>query len=175
MSATVNSVETIHKGRVFQLVRENITLSKGSTFNMDVIRHPGAAAIVPVTENGNVLMLKQYRHAIGEYIWEIPAGTLDNQEDPLDCAKRELIEETGFSARQWKKLGAITPVPGYSDEKIHLYLATDLATDKQNLGKDEMLDVHEIPFLKVIEMIFSGEISDGKSITGILLADRVIS
>lgn len=174
MYAKVNHSETVYKGRVFKMVRENITLSKGSTFNIDIIHHPGAAAIVPLSDSNKVVLIYQYRHAVGGCLWEIPAGTLDGNEDPIECAKRELIEETGYSANQWDKLGEIVPVPGYSSERIHLFLARKLIPATQNLGKDEMLDVHEIDFDEVIRRIRSGEIQDGKSIAGLMLAyDRI--
>ena len=115
-------------------------------------------------------MLKQYRHALRKYIWEIPAGTIDPQESVINCAKRELIEETGYSAKQWHKLGEMTPVPGYSDERIHIYLATDLLPAGQNLDRDEIINVHEIEFNKAMEMVNAGKIQDAKSIAGLFLA-----
>ncbi len=170
MSAKINSCITVHRGRVFEMVTENITLANGTRFDIDIIRHPGAAAMVAVSDENNVILIRQYRHAIGTYIWEIPAGTLAPEEKPEECAKRELIEETGFSAERWQKLGEITPVPGYSDERIHIFLARDLSAVSQNLNADEMLDVHEIPFENVMEMISKGDIQDGKSIAGLFMA-----
>ena len=120
--------------------------------------------------SSKLLLLRQYRHALKEYIWEIPAGTLDPQESVLNCAKRELIEETGYSADQWQKLGEITPVPGYSDERIHIYLASALRPARQHLDKDEIINVHEIGFNQALEMIKRGEIRDAKSIAGLFLA-----
>ena len=123
MSIKVNNRTTIHSGKVFELVRENITLENGTTTDVEFIEHPGAAAIVPLLNENRVVMLKQYRHALKQVIWEIPAGTLDPNEEAFKCAKRELIEETGYSAEKWHRLGEITPVPGYSNEHIHIYLA----------------------------------------------------
>ena len=170
MSATINQSVTLHEGKVFRLVRENVTLENGVTIDLDIIHHPGASAIVPVTENNKLLMIKQYRHATGDFIWEIPAGTLDPDEDPLHCAKRELIEDTGFSAGEWKKLGEITPLPGYSDERIHIFLATDLTPATQDLDADEILHVHEVNFDDAVEMVHRGEIEDGKTISGLFMA-----
>ena len=170
MNTTINRSVTLHKGRIFRLVRENVTLENGVTIDFDIIRHPGAAAIVPLTENNTLLMIKQYRHAVGDFIWEIPAGTLDPDETPLQCAKRELIEETGFSAKTWRKLGKITPLPGYSNERIHIFLATDLTPAGQNLDIDEILHVHKISFDKAVKMIQRGEIEDGKTISGLFMA-----
>lgn len=168
MSAVINRREQLHQGRVFTLIRENVTLDNGVTVDIDTIRHPGASAIVPLTAGGAVVLIRQYRHSVGGYIWEIPAGTLNPDEDPEACAARELIEETGYAAGAWRRLGEITPVPGYSDERIHLFLATDLTPAAQNLDADEVLGVHEFPLERAAAMIASGEIQDAKTICGIL-------
>lgn len=168
MTTVVNRHEEIYRGRVFTLIRENVTLDNGVTVDIDTLRHPGASAIVPMTAEGTVIMIRQYRHSVGGYIWEIPAGTLNPQEDPEVCAARELTEETGYSAGSWRKLGEITPVPGYSDERIHLFLATDLRPEAQNLDADEVLDVHEFPFDTAASMIDNGAIQDAKTICALL-------
>ena len=170
MSAKTNNSVIIHQGRVFKLVTENITLANGVSIDIDVIRHPGASAIIPLSNKKRVILIKQYRYAVGGYIWEIPAGTLDPDETPITCARRELIEETGYSAHEWQKLGEITPVPGYSDERIHIFLATNLIPAEQNLDKDEMLDVHEVEFDDAMEMIYRGDIQDSKTICGLFMA-----
>ncbi len=170
MATTINSRTTLHRGRIYNLIRENVTLDNGATTDMEFVEHPGATAIIPMLNESRVLLLKQYRHSLREYIWEIPAGTLDPQESVMNCAKRELIEETGYSAHQWQKLGEITPVPGYSDERIHIYLAADLQPAKQNLDTDEIINVHEVDFSEAIDMIKKGEIRDAKSIAGLFLA-----
>ncbi len=137
---------------------------------MDIVRHRGASAIVPILHNNTVIMLKQYRQTIGNSIWEIPAGTRDGNEMPLQCAKRELAEETGFLANQWRELGVITPLPGYSDERIHIFLATELSPTTQNPDRDEIFSVHEIGLDKAIEMIYKGLIQDSKTIAGLFMA-----
>jgi 8-oxo-dGTP pyrophosphatase MutT (NUDIX family) len=175
MSAKVNKSVTLHKGRVFTLLRENITLDNGVTVDLDVIRHPGASAVVAVSDDNKLILIKQFRHAVGDYIWEIPAGTLDPDETYLECAKRELVEETGFSANNWRKLGEIIPVPGYSDERIRIFLATGLVSAQQDLDKDEVLAVHEIRMADAIDMIRKGAILDGKTITGLFMANQWIS
>lgn len=169
MSAKVNSKAILYEGRVFKLLRENVTLNNGVTVDLDVIHHPGASAMIPMSGNDNVILIKQYRHALRDFIWEIPAGTLVPNETPLECAKRELIEETGFSANTWQKLGEITPVPGYSNERIHMFLAADLVPTEQDLDKDEVLDVHEVPLGKAVEMIHEGAIQDSKTISGLFM------
>ncbi|UCF92645.1 MAG: NUDIX hydrolase [Desulfobacterales bacterium] len=170
MTAKINTRTTLHQGKVFALLTENITLANGATTAMEFLHHPGAAAIVPLLSDTRVILIQQYRHALREYIWEIPAGTLDNRETALTCAQRELIEETGYSAQEWQKLGEITPAPGCSDEKIHLYLASNLIPAQQNLDQNEVLSVFEVEFAQAMEMIFRGEIQDGKTIAGLVLA-----
>jgi ADP-ribose pyrophosphatase len=165
----------VHHGRVFDFTKERVTLTNGVTVDMEVIRHPGAAAIVPLTDDGQVIMLKQYRHAVGGSLWEIPAGTMDPADtSPLDCARRELVEETGFSAATWDDLGELTPVPGYSDERIHLFLARDIEPATQNLDADEIVAVHPLPLAQVRRMVFEGEITDAKTIAGLFLIEKHI-
>jgi ADP-ribose pyrophosphatase len=179
MTTIVNRQEQVYQGRVFTMVRENVTLDNGVTVDIDTIQHPGASAIVPITAEETVILIRQYRHAVGGYIWEIPAGTLDPGEDPAACAARELVEETGYAAASWRRLGEITPVPGYSDERIHLYLATDLTPASQHLDADEVLDVHEISFETALKMIDAGDIQDAKTICALLrvrcLSERVFA
>jgi ADP-ribose pyrophosphatase len=146
-----------------------VALENGVTVDLDIVRHPGAAAMVPLMPGNTLLMIRQYRHAAGGYIWEIPAGTLDPDEMPLECAKRELIEEIGYSAATWYKLGEITPVPGYSDERIHIFCARDLTPARQHLDRDEILHVHEIPFDEAVKMAQKGEIADAKTLSGLLM------
>ena len=172
MKTKINSRITLHHGRVFKLVRENVTLANGVTVDLDMIRHTGASAVVPFSDKSTVILIKQYRHTVGGFIWEIPAGTLGPDEMPLECAKRELIEEIGFSASIWQKMGEITPVPGYSDERIHIFLAGDLVPAEQNLDKDEILNIHEVQLGHAIEMIYDGIIQDGKTIAGIFMASH---
>jgi len=166
----INNRTTLHQGRVFKLVTENVTLDNSVTTDMEFIRHPGAAAIIPMLDHTHVILLNQYRHALRKYIWEIPAGTLDPRESVINCAKRELIEETGFSADQWHRLGEITPVPGYSDERIHIFLATSLQPAERHLDKDEIIHVHEVACEEALDMIRRGDIQDAKSIAGLFLA-----
>ena len=121
-------------------------------------------------DKSQVLLLKQYRHALRDHILEIPAGTMDGRETALNCAQRELVEETGHSAKDWQKLGVITPVPGYSDERIHMFLATGLKPAAQDLDQDEIIRVYEVELDEALEMIKSGQIQDAKSIAGLYLA-----
>ncbi|MDY6903235.1 MAG: NUDIX hydrolase [Thermodesulfobacteriota bacterium] len=171
MTVTINKQATVFQVNLFRLDTENVTLDNGVQTDVHILRHPGAAAIVPFWDNETVVMIKQYRHALGEYIWEIPAGTLDDpDEDPLACAERELIEETGYRGETFEKLGTIAPSPGYSDERIHIFMATDLSDDTQNLEADEVLQVHKIPFTDVMEMVRKNKIIDAKTIASLHLA-----
>lgn len=166
----LNSSVLLHRGRVFKLFKENVTLANGVTVDLDVIHHPGAAAIVPLLDNATIVMIRQFRHAVGGEILEIPAGTLDNGEDPRCCAERELTEETGYAAGRWQRLGEIVPVPGYSSEKIHLFLAAGLRPGRQQLEQDELLRVQHVGLEDALAMIAKGEIRDGKTICGLFMA-----
>ena len=175
MKAKVNNQTMIHEARVFKLVRDNVTLPNGVTLDMDIIRHPGAAAIVALKNDKTVILLRQYRHAMAETIWEVPAGTLNGNESPLECAKRELEEETGFRADKWEKLGVIAPLPAYSDERIHVYLAMELTPSHQNLDQDEILEVKEVTLSDALVMISNGQIKDSKTISSLFLASLKIN
>jgi ADP-ribose pyrophosphatase len=157
---------------VFDFTLERITLENDVTVDLEVIRHPGAAAIVAMPDSETILLLHQYRHALGGYIWEVPAGTVDGGETPERCARRELVEETGFSGRGFEKLGEITPVPGYSDERIHLFLATGLEQDTQRLERDELIRVEAVPLKSALTMIDEGRLQDAKTIASLMLAAR---
>lgn len=174
VSVSVHRVKEIHRGRVFSLVREELTLPNGYRTSLELIRHPGASALVALNEDWEVILLRQYRHATGGFIWEIPAGTLHQGEDPRHCAFRELIEETGFEAQELRPLGQMVPVPGYSDERIHIFLATALKRANQRLDKDEVLQVHFIPFFRALHMVRQGEIQDAKTIVGLTLAKMAL-
>ena len=172
MTATINSLKTIYQGKVFSLVAENVTLDNEVTTDIEYIQHPGATAIIPMLDRAHVILIKQYRHSLKKEIWEIPAGTLDPQESVAACAQRELIEETGFSAERWHSLGEIMPVPGYSNERIHIFLAAGLHSAERNLDEDEIIDVHEIEFEATLDMIRRGDIQDAKSISGLFMASE---
>jgi ADP-ribose pyrophosphatase len=169
MSAKVHKVTNLYQGKLFNVLLETVTLPNGKIKDREVVRHPGAAAMVPLLEDGKIVLVKQYRHAVGDFIWEIPAGTLEVGEEPVVCARRELAEETGYEAKNLDKLAEILPAPGYTDEHIHIYLATGLARAEQDLQDDEVLEVEPVDFDKALLMITRGEIQDGKTIAGLLL------
>ncbi len=160
----------IWKGRVFDFRSEEITLPNGKRSKIEVVRHPGCSAIVPVREDQSVILLRQYRPVIRNHIWEVPAGTMHRGEDPLVCAKRELEEESGFMGRCFEKIGEILTAPGYSDERIHLFLATDLVPSEQKLDEDECLEIHFFSFEEVKGMVEQGEIQDAMTIVALQMA-----
>ncbi len=160
-------VKNVFKGRVLTLNLETIPLPNGSSVELEIIRHPGAAAIVPMKEDGTVVLIKQYRHAIGDFIYEIPAGKLHPGEDPLLCASRELEEEVGYHAAKLELLSSILTAPGFADEVIHIYKGTGLVPGKQQLDHDEVLEVVELPLDKALALIQDGAIRDAKTIVGL--------
>jgi ADP-ribose pyrophosphatase len=155
---------------VVDLGLEHVSLPNGLELDLAVIRHPGAAAIVALDEAGNLAMLHQYRHAIGGYLWEIPAGCRNAGESPLDCARRELAEEAGVSAARWDHLGAIVTIPSFCDERIDLYLARELGVASGTPDADEVIRVEKIAFGDAMRMIREGEIIDAKTIAGLYRA-----
>lgn len=171
-SAVVLSRRAIHKGRVLDIGVERVRLPSGVETDLEMIRHPGAAAIVPLTARGEILMLHQFRHAAGGMLWEIPAGTLAPGEEPLACAHRELEEETGMCAGDMLELGYILPAPGYTDERIHLFVARGLAPATQKLDADEVItEVRPVPVAEVMRAIAAAELIDAKSVVAICRAD----
>ena len=155
---------------VVDLGVETTTLPNGVTVDLAVIRHPGASAIVALDADGRVVMLRQWRHAIGGYLREIPAGCRNAGESALDCARRELSEEARVSARRWDHLGSIVTIPSFCDERIELYLARDLADAPGVLDGDEVITATRVAFDEALAMIARGVIIDAKSIVAILRA-----
>lgn len=157
----------IYAGKVVTLNIDTVQLPNGVTVDLETIRHPGAAAVVPVKDDGTVVLIKQFRHAAGGFIYEIPAGKLHPGEDPLHCASRELEEEVGYRASSFELLSSIFTAPGFADEVIHVYQATGLTKGRQQLDRDEVLDVIEMPLAEAVEKIEDGTIRDAKTIVGL--------
>ena len=157
----------IYTGKVITLNVDTVQLPNGVTVDLETIRHPGAAAVVPVKDDGMVVLIRQFRHAAGGFIYEIPAGKLASGEDPLHCASRELEEEVGYRASTFELLSSIFTAPGFADEVIHVYKATGLTKGRQHLDRDEVLDVIEMPLSEAITRIEDGSIRDGKTIVGL--------
>jgi ADP-ribose pyrophosphatase len=160
-------VRNIYTGKVITLNVDTVRLPNGVTVDLETIRHPGAAAVVPMKDDGTVVLIRQFRHAAGGFIYEIPAGKLSPGEDPLDCAARELEEEVGYRASSFELLSSIFTAPGFADEVIHVYKATGLTKGRQQLDRDEVLEIVEMPLNQAITRIQDGTIRDGKTIIGL--------
>lgn len=160
-------VRNVYTGKVITLNVDTVKLPNGVTVDLETIRHPGAAAVVPIKEDGTVVLIRQFRHAAGGFIYEIPAGKLSPGEDPLHCAARELEEEVGYRAGAFELLSSIFTAPGFADEVIHVYKATGLTKGRQQLDRDEVLEIVEMPLIQAITHIQDGTIRDGKTIIGL--------
>ena len=169
------STEEIYNGVILHVIRDKVMLPNGDTSGRELIRHVGAVAVVPLTDDGKVIVERQFRYPIDEVITEIPAGKLDSkEEDRLSAAKRELREETGITADVWTDLGDYLPTCTYSDEKISLYLAQGLHFGEQKLDEDEFMTLKEVPLEDLIQEIMDGKITDGKTQTAFLKAARLL-
>jgi ADP-ribose pyrophosphatase len=155
--------ETVFAGRVLDVAVEKHEMPDGRQASFEIIRHPGGAAALPVLPDGRVLLIRQFRPAIGEMIYEIPAGRLEPGESAEDCAGRELIEEVGYSAAQLLPLGGLWSTIGFCDEYIHLFLARDLTLEEQDLEPDEIIDLCPMTLAEAVEKVHNGEILDGKT------------
>jgi ADP-ribose pyrophosphatase len=164
-----------YTGRIVSLDVDTVRYPDGSIGDLEMIRHPGASAIVPFLSDPNgddpqVLLIRQYRYAAGGYMLEVPAGRLDAGEDPRDCAVRELKEETGCTAEQVDYLTTIYTTPGFTDERIHLFMATSLTAGETKHEADEFLEPQPMPLSQALEKIRAGEIQDGKTVIALLFA-----
>lgn len=168
------SIKRVFTGRVIQVNIEHARMPDGSSLDLEIVRHPGGAAAVAI-ENGRVCLLRQFRHAADGWLWELPAGKLDPGEAPLRTAQRELAEEAGVEARNWRPLGRIISSPGVFTEVIHLFLADTLATTPQQTEPHEFLEVHWLPFEEAIARAQSGEITDAKTLVGLFRAQHALA
>ncbi len=166
---TVSS-ELIYKGPVVELHSDTVLLENGAYDKRDVITHPGGVCVVPVDNDGNVYMVRQFRYPFGRVIEEIPAGKLNPGEDPAECGLRELKEEIGASAESFEPLGEMYPTPAYDSEIIYMYLARGLSFSKQQLDDDEFLEVYKIPLSEAVEQVLSGKNRDAKTQLALLKA-----
>ena len=165
-------VRCIYSGRVVTLNVERVTLPNGASVDLELVRHPGAAAVAAVDGDGRVVLISQYRHAAGGYVWELPAGVLDHPgEPPIDCAARELREETGLGAGRLTPLGQVMPTCGYSDERIHLFLAEELRDGAHAQEHDEVIrEIRRVPLRDALAMVRAGDVVDAKTVAGLYLA-----
>lgn len=166
----------VHDGRVVKLDLEDVALPNGNDVTLEIVRHAGAAAAVPVTSDGSVVLVRQYRHATGSWLLEVPAGKLDRPGEPPEaCARREIEEETGYRAGTLVPLGWIWTTPGFSNERIWLYLARDLERGRERLERDEVLTVATLPLGEAVRQATRGEIVDAKSVCALLRAAALLA
>ncbi len=170
MTFTTLGQEAIYQGHAFNVRRDKVRLPNQRTMHVDVIEHAGAVTILPVDGEGRILFVRQYRHAVGRELLELPAGTLKEGELPEACALREIREETGFAAGKMVKLGEFFLAPGYSTEYMVVYLASGLSHDPLPQDKDEFITLQAVPIDQAFSMAVSGELMDGKSLAALLLA-----
>ena len=164
--------EPIFDGKIIQVQRDQAELENGAVVTRELVIHPGGVCIVPINENGEVYLVKQFRYPFQEVLTEVPAGKLEFGENHRDAGLRELKEETGAECENFEYLGVMYPSVAYLTEKIHMYLATGLKFDKQSLDEDEFLDVIKVKLSDAVDMVLNGEIKDGKTQTALLLAAR---
>jgi len=165
-----DSVRKVYEGRVLRLNIERVTLPNGAVAELEIAHHPGGACVVAIDRGGRVCLLRQFRHAAGGWITELPAGKLDQHEPPLQCARRELAEEAGMTAGQWDELGCFFSSPGVFTEVIHVFLARGLAPCESAPERDEVFEAHWLPLAEALAQASDGTLRDAKTITGLLWA-----
>ena len=167
--------QEIYDGVILHVFKDTVSLPNGNPATREVIRHVGAVGVIPVTEDGKVIIERQFRYPLDRVVTEIPAGKLDSfTEDRLSAAKRELEEETGYTAKEWISLGDYYPTPAYCDERITLYLARGLALGQRHLDEDEFLNFELVPLSDLVEDVMNGRITDGKTQVAVLKAARIV-
>lgn len=171
---TTLSRETLFQGRIIEVHRDQVRLPDGSESVREIVEHHGGVGVIPVDDEGMVCCVRQYRYAFGEHVLEIPAGKLEKGEDPLECARRELSEETGFTARRFIDLGRAYPSPGYCHEILYIYLAAGLNPGKAHLDPGEFLDVERYSLDELADMAMNGELRDAKTVIAVLKAKRYL-
>ncbi|ABO50422.1 NUDIX hydrolase [Desulforamulus reducens MI-1] len=169
---TTIASKLVYEGKILNLRVDQVTLPNGREGSREVVEFSQAVAVVAVKEDNKVLLVKQYRYPVGEVLMELPAGKMDQDENPEQCALRELQEETGYKPRSIQKICDFYTTPGFSSERMHLFLATGLTEGEQSPDEDEFVKVEEVPFDQAIQMIFEGKIQDGKTIAGLLAVEK---
>jgi ADP-ribose pyrophosphatase len=162
----------IYGGRIVRLYERDVELPNGHTVKLEIVHHPGAAAVVPLHGDGTVTLVHQYRHAAGGWLYELPAGLLEEGEAPAECAARELAEETGLVAGRLTPLITYRTTPGFSDEVVHLFVGADLTQGEASPGDDEVIETVRLPLAEAVARIGTGGITDGKTVIGLLAAQH---
>ena len=161
------SRQSLYEGKVLDLGKENVTLPNGVSCELEIIRHPGGAVALALDAENRVCLLRQYRHAAGGWIWELPGGRIEAGETPLVSVQRELKEETGITAADWQPLSSFYSTPGFCDERLHLFVARDLEVGEAGTEEDELLEVHWVSLVEAMNYCRRGEIVDAKTLVGI--------
>jgi ADP-ribose pyrophosphatase len=170
------STTILHDGKFLKFVHHDIEIEVDPPIKAirQFVLHPGGVCVIPITDEGKIVLVEQYRKPVEQYILEIPAGRIDPGEDTLDTAKRELQEETGYTAKNWEKLGELLPCPGYSNEILYLYLAKKLSPGDQNLDFGEFVTCHEFSFKEIKKLILENKLQDAKTISAIFMAEALL-
>lgn len=168
------SSKVVYSGRLLEVREDEVVLPDGNAARREYIVHPGAALILPVFDDAHVLLERQYRYPVGEHCYELPAGKLEPDESSLDTAKRELLEETGYVAREWSTVCTMLPCIGYSDERIELFMARKLTFKGASLDDGEFLETLRLPLSEALEWVRDGTIRDSKTMLGLLWLDRIL-
>lgn len=168
----INS-KVVYEGDFLDVRKDNVLLPNGEKGNREWINHPGASVIIPILPDGKIALIRQFRYAVGSEFIELPAGKLDPGESPLECAKRELEEEIGYKSNKIEFIANIHPAIGFANEKMNLFLATDLVQTKQNKDADEFIDLMPANLEKALELVWSNKITDVKTIIGILWFQKI--
>ena len=162
--------KSIYQGQIVNLGLETVKLPNDEIMELEVVRHPGGAAVVAIDEKLRICLLRQYRYAAGDWLWELPAGKIDPGESPEQTVRRELQEEAGLAAADWKPLGSFLSTPGFCDERIHLFMARGLQQVATTPHPHEVIEIHWLHYQLAVQKVHSGEIDDAKTMLGILLA-----
>lgn len=171
---TTVSSDSVFRGKLLHLKRDQVRLPDGKLTEREYVEHPGAVVVIALAPSGELVMERQFRYPLSRDFIELPAGKMDAGEDPLECAKRELSEETGYLAASWLRLGVVHTSIGYSNERIEIYLARDLNRAAPNHDDEEFIEVFTLPLSLALEWVRKGEITDSKTIVGLLWAEKVL-
>ena len=166
--------DEVYKGPIFTITHDTAELENGNTAVRDVLRHNGGVCVIPITDEGDIFLVKQFRYPFQTVTREVPAGKLENDEDHAECGRRELLEETGYTCSEYIYLGEMLPTPAYNSEITHIYLARGLKFTSQSLDPDEFLDVERIPLSEAVKQVMDGTIRDGKTQVAVLKAARIM-
>lgn len=165
----------VYSGKLLHVHRDEVRLPDGKTSVREYIRHPGAVVILPLTQTGELILERQHRYPLGRDFIEVPAGKIDPGEQTLACAQRELLEETGYIAQDWRYVTTVYPCIGFADERLVYYLAQDLAFEGHQRDEDEFLEIFSLPIDQALTMVQSGEICESKTIIGLFWLEKILS